>query len=369
MNNRSWSIVPDQDPRYCLPADLRQRDSFGARDCGYVEQMRPFIREFSKPGNRVFDPFCGFATTLLAAHLEGRAGIGTEADAARAAIARERLQRHSSSSQTILVGGCLEHAATLPQVDLILTSVPYFGCRWPGDAVAAQLYDPGSYANYLEAMRRILQSLKGILAPSGFIILMAENVRIGAQFVPLAWDVARLLGERFTMCDERVLVYERAGSPVDHPSISTNRAHEYALIAQKVSRPIDITETRETLRSLVKVFPESIVYGSFAKQLQDPSRLGSASDVDVLVPFDTDLLTRMSAWLEAEEFRLLRWGSPISSSGISAAARDSFYIRAERLRADGKLVVIDLSFDPTNMEYERAKLRAVQIEELKVLLD
>ena len=136
MNNRSWSIVPEQDPRYCLPADLRERDVFAGRDCGYVEQMRPFIGQFSKPSDLVFDPFCGFATTLVAAHLEGRSGIGTEADAARAAIATERLQRHQCSSQTVLVGGCLDHAANLPQVNLILTSVPYFGCRWPGDAVA-----------------------------------------------------------------------------------------------------------------------------------------------------------------------------------------------------------------------------------------
>ena len=149
MSNRSWSIVPEQDPRYCLPTNLRQQDPFGGRDCGYVEQMRPFIQQFSKQGDVVFDPFCGFATTLLAAHLEGRRGIGTEADAARAAIARERLRRHDCDLQTVLAGGCLEHVSTLPQVDLILTSVPYFGCRWPGEAVDAQLYDTSSYANYL----------------------------------------------------------------------------------------------------------------------------------------------------------------------------------------------------------------------------
>jgi hypothetical protein len=369
MNNRSWSIVPEQDPRYCLPADLRELDAFGGRDCGYVEQMRPFIRDFSKPGDLVFDPFCGFATTLLAAHLEGRRGLGTEADAARAAIATERLQRHQCSSQRVLTGGCLENVARLPQVNLVLTSVPYFGCRWPGNAVAAQLYDASSYSKYLESMRQILRSLKSILAPSGFIILMAENVRIGAQFVPLAWDVARLLGERFTMCDERILVYERAGTGVDEPAISTNRAHEYALIAQQVPRAIDSAETRETLRAFVQIFPECIVYGSFAKHLQGQAQETNASDADLLVPFDTDLLTRMSAWLESQEFHLLRWGAQIDHALVAAAARDSFYIRAERLRADGRLVAIDLSFEPTNTQYDRAKLRAVTIHGLNVLLD
>ncbi|MGO4776342.1 DNA methyltransferase, partial [Lysobacter sp. 2RAB21] len=94
MDSRSWLLLQPDPPEHDLPADLRARDRFGGRDCGWVAQMRPFVRHFSQPGQCVFDPFCGFGTTLLAAALEGRAGCGIEIDAARAELARERLRRH-----------------------------------------------------------------------------------------------------------------------------------------------------------------------------------------------------------------------------------------------------------------------------------
>ena len=130
MDNNSWLILRDSDPAYKLPPDLAANDALGARDCGWVEQMRPFIRHFSPPAGMVIDPFNGFGTTLVAASLEGRRGIGVELEPARAAIAEERLRRLDARNQTVLAGDLVEVAASLPQADLVLTNAPYFGCRW-----------------------------------------------------------------------------------------------------------------------------------------------------------------------------------------------------------------------------------------------
>lgn len=368
MSNRSWSIVPEQDPRHCLPDDLRARDVFGGRDCGYLEQMRPFVREFSRPGELVFDPFCGFATTLLAAELEGRRGLGTEADATRARIAQERLARERCSQQTVLRGGCLDLAATLPTVDLILTSVPYFGCRWPAEANESQLYAMASYVEFLESFRTIFAALKPRLARGGFIICMAENLRLGEQFVPLAWDVARLLGERFTMCDERVLVYEREGRDTPAPALATNRAHEYALVAQNVPRAIDISETLTIVRALQKEFPALVLHGGFARMLTGESQTLPA-DADVLAPFDTALLARVAAWLEARHFRILRWGAPITAATVAIAAPRSHYFRADRLGADGGLVSLDLDFDDDDVRYAHARRTVVDVDGIQISTD
>ena len=345
MNNRSWMIVPEQDPRFRLADKLRARDVFGGRDCGYVEQMRPFIREFSQPGDIVFDPFCGFATTLLAAELEGRLGLGTEADVSRAALAQERLSDHGCQQQRVIANSCLEFVSQLPMVDLILTSVPYFGCRWPNERSTAQLYASETYADFLESMRRIFVALKPKLSPGGFIICMAENVRLGTHFIPLAWDVARMLSERFAMCDERILVYEREGIEVAAPAITTNRSHEYALIARNEPRAIAIESTTSILREFVAAFPAAIVYGSFAAALTKSSAI-APGDADILVPHDMDLIGRMASWLERRDFRLTRWGAPLNAITTAAAARDSYYIRAERLTKSGELVLVDLSFEP-----------------------
>jgi len=365
MSNRSWSIVPEQDAQYRLPDDLRSRDVFGGRDCGYLEQMRPFIREFSGPDALVFDPFCGFATTLLAAELEGRRGLGTETDASRADIARERLARARCTRQTVLQGGCLDLATTLPTVDLILTSVPYFGCRWPAAASDSQLYTMPSYAHYLDSMRDIFAAMKSRLAPDGFIVCMAENVRLGEHFVPLAWDVARLLGERFTMCDERVLVYERDGIDIPVPAIATNRAHEYALIARNVPRALDLGETLTIVRALQAEVPALLVHGSLARMLAGDSRVVPA-DADLLAPFDNALLACVTAWLEARHFRILRWGAPIDAATAAVAAPRSHYLRAERLTAAGRLVAIDLSFDDDDTQYARAGESTVIVDGIRV---
>jgi hypothetical protein len=63
-------------------------------------------------------------------------------------------------------------------------------------------------------------------------VVAAQNRRIGDRFVPLAWDVARLLGGRLTLGDERVHLYDW---PVkdDGDPMRTNRSHEYLLTARK----------------------------------------------------------------------------------------------------------------------------------------
>jgi hypothetical protein len=46
MDDNSWLMIPYEDPAFRLPSDLATEDHFGARDCGWVEQMRPFIQQF-----------------------------------------------------------------------------------------------------------------------------------------------------------------------------------------------------------------------------------------------------------------------------------------------------------------------------------
>ncbi|KGE53271.1 hypothetical protein GW15_0203615 [Xanthomonas axonopodis pv. vasculorum] len=76
FDQRSWWAPAPDDAAWALPDDLRAADPLSGRDCGWVNQMRPFVRHFSRPGEQVFDPFCGFGSTLLAAALEGRNAHG-----------------------------------------------------------------------------------------------------------------------------------------------------------------------------------------------------------------------------------------------------------------------------------------------------
>ena len=56
-----------------------------------VEPLAELIREFSKPGDLVLDPFAGSGSTLVAAQQCGRRYLGIELDADHCATARKRL--------------------------------------------------------------------------------------------------------------------------------------------------------------------------------------------------------------------------------------------------------------------------------------
>ena len=56
-----------------------------------VKTLQPLIEAFSQPGGLVFDPFCGSASTLIAAKSLGRNYLGIELDLKYYAIASARL--------------------------------------------------------------------------------------------------------------------------------------------------------------------------------------------------------------------------------------------------------------------------------------
>lgn len=56
-----------------------------------VDLLRRLIRAFTRLGDIVLDPFCGSASTLVAAELEGRRAVGIEKDPAVYRVARQRL--------------------------------------------------------------------------------------------------------------------------------------------------------------------------------------------------------------------------------------------------------------------------------------
>jgi DNA modification methylase len=56
-----------------------------------VELIAKMIANSSRPGDLVYDPFCGSGSTLVAAHQLGRVAYGCEIDPAYVAVALERL--------------------------------------------------------------------------------------------------------------------------------------------------------------------------------------------------------------------------------------------------------------------------------------
>ena len=89
----------DNGPHYFT--DDRTKDSVFAIDRPLVSELHPttkpveliarMIANSSRPGELVYDPFCGSGSTLLAAHQLGRVGYGVEIDPGYVAVTLERL--------------------------------------------------------------------------------------------------------------------------------------------------------------------------------------------------------------------------------------------------------------------------------------
>lgn len=69
------------------------RDGSIVRGGKPVSLVRKIIRDYTRPGALIVDPYAGGGTTLLAAAIEGRRAIGAEMDPATYAKARARLAR------------------------------------------------------------------------------------------------------------------------------------------------------------------------------------------------------------------------------------------------------------------------------------
>ncbi|MEH6418708.1 DNA methyltransferase [Pseudomonas sp. CGJS7] len=360
MDSRSWWVLEPDPPEHGLPDDLRARDRFGGRDCGWVAQMRPFVRHFTRPGQCVFDPFCGFATTLLAAALEGRQACGIEIDADRAALARERLRRHGVDAPIAV--GSLPDTAPPRAIDLCLTNVPYFGCRWPQDdtqgaAAAGQLYLERDYAAYLERLRDIFHGVRAALPDGGFCIAMVENVVIDQRMLPLAWDLGRLLGGLFVAHEERLLCYPREAVALPAATTRGDRSHEYALIFQKARETICIASTQAELQAIEQAGFAFELYGSFARWLQrgdaDSPRL--PADADLLLPDDEARFNQLLHWLHERHYQLSLWGEPILPPVRLQQLRAHWYLRAQRRDRLGRLVRLDLCLASQAAEYLRGQ--------------
>ncbi|MDA7414737.1 DNA methyltransferase [Xenophilus arseniciresistens] len=348
MDERSWMRLDAEPSAHALPRALAAHDPLGGRDIGWVTQMQPFVRHFSRPGDTVFDPFAGAGTTLLAAQLEGRQALGCEVDAGRVALIGQRFAQLGLPAPPVIASSCDQLGdEALPRFDLCLSNVPYFGCDWPGEAQAGQLYGSDSYAAHLAGLRAVFHRVGQRLPEGGFCIAMVQNLRLGGRMLPLAFDLAQILGSLFVLQEERVIVYERpgaAGAALPAFDTRTDRSHEYALIARKQREAVDLHATAALLRALRAEGHAFTLFGSFARWLADPAS-ATPADADLRVAADEATLGPLLAALAARGFALHSWGERVPLPLVMAPWRGRHYFRATRVDRQGRRVQLDLCYE------------------------
>src|SRR4030042_1324606 len=86
------------------------------------ELVATFLRQFTQPGDVVFDPFAGYGTTLIVAERLNRVSYGLEVNKRRCEYVRTLLQ----PPDHLILGDSRRLAEYgLPRFDFSLTSPPY----------------------------------------------------------------------------------------------------------------------------------------------------------------------------------------------------------------------------------------------------
>lgn len=214
-----------------------------------------FIRFFTRAGETVLDPFCGTGSAVRAAREEGRAGLGIELSPDFLQICEEhrgdpQLERYLAGDAREAARLCREAGAD--RVQYVLTSPPYWNMlrQSRGGVLSAQKeraqrglateYDGSdrdlgtltSYDEFLDELAGVLGGLREVLAPSRYLTVVIQNVRVpGGEVKPLAWDLTRRLSEVYTFKGERLWLQDNKrlgcwGWPTEYV---TNVHHHYCL--------------------------------------------------------------------------------------------------------------------------------------------
>ncbi len=194
-----------------------------------------FIEFFTKRGQVVLDPMAGTGSTLVAALRSGRHSYGIELNPQYATIARQVVAEERAAlgdpaaglRAEVITGdaaraSALLEAADAPPVDYVLTSPPYWDMlhargaetqkKRRQEAALDVVYsddprDVGNiheYERFLHSLADIYARLRPLLKPRAYLTIIVKNVKKGGVIYPLAWDLARLLGQTYTLKDEKI---------------------------------------------------------------------------------------------------------------------------------------------------------------------
>ena len=225
---------------------------------GFPETLvQGFVEFFTKRGMWVLDPFLGTGSTLLAAMIAGRNGVGVEVNPKYAGIARARLRvaGGEGSTRQVVVEGDSQRLVELldgfPLFDFCITSPPYWNqlvrasmrqrarLEKGWDTVySTDVRDIGNISDYhrfVEAQKLIFDQVYRVVRPGGYLVVVTNNVFADGRLWPLAFDTLASLSDLWVPKDERIwLLDDKRLLPLGvYNAWVGNRCHHYCLVFRK----------------------------------------------------------------------------------------------------------------------------------------
>jgi DNA modification methylase len=219
------------------------------------------IRFFSKAGQTVLDPFAGVGSTLKAAALDQRRGIGIELNPRYADLARERMRCEVDAAllkrapQEIHTGDCRAILSTLRpgSIDLVVTSPPYWNILQKRDHKVEQeriahgldtqysddprdLGNISSYELFVDTLGSILGQCRNLLKPKGYMCIVVGDFRHKSRYYVFHADLIRRLENHGFVTKGLHILYQRHKRvfPYGYPTAFVpNLHHQFIVIVQR----------------------------------------------------------------------------------------------------------------------------------------
>lgn len=247
----------------------RQRGLGAGHPDAQIERQHPapfsftdvarLVRFFTKSGDTVLDPFVGIGSTLKAACLEGREGIGIELSPEFAALAEERLEREIAESlldrphQRVITGDAREVLPTLEadSVDFVVTSPPYWNILHKTDHKVGQervaqglatryseddnrdLGNIADYEAFLKELVGVFAECRRVLKPQRHLAAIVGDFRNKGRFHMFHSDLANALEQEGYVLKGITILYQshKRLFPYGYPAAYVpNMHHQYILI-------------------------------------------------------------------------------------------------------------------------------------------
>ena len=213
--------------------------------------MESFIKFFTKEGMSVLDPFMGIGSTLVGCKRTDRVGYGIELNPKYFNAALKRAPEFKNNMICNDSRKIKEYFKN-KKFDFCISSPPYWDVlnRSTGSFEKIRsakgldikysnnnidLGNIDDYKKFLEEVTKIYLEIYDLLRDGAYIVIIVKNIKKGGKFYPLAWDIARILSQKYALKDEKIWIQDKIGlAPYGYPHTWTaNILHHYCLILRK----------------------------------------------------------------------------------------------------------------------------------------